>query len=70
MLWTVLGVFSVSYLIRGIWDQLSDQFLKSYALMLWSVAGGVVYDCIPVSLLLYYHYRNFSQSISYERGKD
>ena len=38
--------------------------------MVWSVAGGVVYDCIPVSLLLYYHYRNFSQSISYEKGKD
>ena len=37
--------------------------------MMGSITIGVVCDCLPISLLLYYHYRNFSEQAGHAKGK-
>ena len=60
-LWIILSVFSATYMIRGIWDTLSLRKNDSFGLLVWSVLNGLLYDFIPVMLIMYFHYRNFSK---------
>ena len=58
-LWIILVAFNITYLIRGLWDQLTSQYLRNYTLMVFNIILGLIFDCFPVTLLLYFHYRNF-----------
>lgn len=58
-LWIILVAFNITYLIRGLWDQLTSQYLRQYTLMVFNIILGLTFDFIPVTLLLYFHYRNF-----------
>ena len=61
MLWITLSVFSATYMIRGLWDYISHPSHENFGLLLWSILNGVLYDFIPVMLIMYFHYRNFSK---------
>ena len=64
-LWVILITFNCSYLLRGIWDQVTGPILPQYSIMMLNICTGLLFDCFPVSMLLYFHYRNFkSQSKS------
>ena len=61
MLWIILSVFSATYMIRGIWDSITHTSNANFGLLMWSVLNGVLYDFIPIMLIMYFHYRNFSK---------
>ena len=61
MLWIILSVFSATYMIRGVWDYMAHPGSETFGHLLWTILDGVVYDFIPVMLILYFHYRNFSK---------
>ena len=58
-LWVILGVFSITYLLRALWDILTDPKHASFETMLIDMNIGIVCDFFPVMLLMIYHYRNF-----------
>ena len=61
MLWIILSVFSSTYMIRGVKDYMAHPSGNSFKHLLWTILDGVLYDFIPVELIMYFHYRNFSK---------
>ena len=61
MLWIILSVFSGTYMIRGVWDYIAHPGRENFGLLLWTILDGVLYDFVPVMLIMYFHYRNFSK---------
>ena len=61
-LWIILSVFSSVYLIRGCWDAKFIPGFDSFGQLLWDILQGILYDFIPVMLIMYFHYRNFSKN--------
>ena len=59
-LWIILSVFSSVYLVRGCYDAKFKPGFDSFAQLLWDILQGILYDFIPVMLIMYFHYRNFS----------
>lgn len=68
-LWKILIVFNSSYLLRGIWDQMSSPYMPEYYMMMLNIATGLAFDCFPVSCLIYFHYRNFKTKNSAKKTK-
>ena len=58
-LWIILVAFNVTYILRGLWMQLTTGYLRNETLMIFNVVLGLIFDFVPVTLLLYFHYRNF-----------
>ena len=59
-LWIILSVFSSVYLVRGCYDAKFKPGFDSFGQLLWDILQGILYDFIPVMLIMYFHYRNFS----------
>ena len=62
ILWVILSTFSITYFIRVIWSgfvvpHLSDE----YYWILLEILLGLLYDLIPVTLVLFLHLRNFRE---------
>ena len=52
----------MSYLIRGIWDTFVWPYLgKKYIYTLLSITFGILWDCVPIMLILVLHYKNFRE---------
>ena len=60
VLWIILSVFSVTYILRGTWDLLIEGNYNNFEKQLWAVITGLLFDFIPVTLILVLHYKNFS----------
>ena len=58
-LWIMLVAFNITYILRGVWIQMTTEFLRNETLMILNIVLGLTFDFIPVTLLLYFHYRNF-----------
>lgn len=61
ILWVILSVFSFTYLIRAVWDTMTSELYKSYALMVSAMSLTLLWDFAPVMLLLIFHYRNYRE---------
>ena len=59
ILWIILSVFSVTYILRGTWDLEIKSNYNNYEKQLWTVITGLLFDCVPVILILVLHYKNF-----------
>ena len=59
-LWIILSVFSSVYLVRGCGDAKFIPGFESFTQLIWDILQGILYDFIPVMLIMYFHYRNFS----------
>ena len=56
VLWLILSIFSVSYLVRAIWDKfIFPEVTTKYSFTIWRVFLGVLFDCIPIMLILVLH---------------
>lgn len=60
-LWIILSVFSVTYLMRSMWDIFANPEFASFKGMLVDLIIGILCDCIPVMILMIYHHRNFRE---------
>ena len=62
VLWIILSTFSVTYVIRGLWTEFGVPHLSDwYFWTLLEILLGILYDFIPVTLILVLHLRNFSE---------
>ena len=60
-LWWILGGFSLSYAIRGIWD-ITDSYVSHPTfggMMADLLLIGLFCDFVPIISLVFFHYRNF-----------
>ena len=58
----ILSIFSVTYLIRGFWTKfIYPKVSAKYGYTLVNIFLRVLYDCIPITLILILHYRNFQE---------
>ena len=61
----IFGVFSVSYVIRSIWviivSRLGDRFSLSTMWLMEDILF-IIYDVIPITLILVFHFINFKPS--------
>ena len=63
-LWLILSLFSVSYLVGAFWDYfISPKVTTKYSYTIWKVSIGVLFDCIPVMLIMILHLRNFNEKL-------
>ena len=62
MLFLILGVFNTSYLLRAIWDQYysEDDDSFEFAAITTELLLGLVWDFLPVMLMMILHYKNFT----------
>ena len=67
----ILGVFSLTYVLRGLWSQLVDQAFWKYWTLISNVILGILFDFVPVTLLLCFHHRNYKRvATESDRGSD
>ena len=59
-LWIILSVFSVTYILRGTWDLTIQASYNNFEKQLWAVLTGLLFDFLPIILILVLHYKNFS----------
>ena len=58
-LWIILSVFSITYTLRGIWDNVINTNYKSFKSQLIGNLLNIVWDFVPVTLILMLHMKNF-----------
>ena len=60
-LWWILGGFSLSYAIRGIWDITNSSVRHTTfgGMMADLLLIGLFCDFVPIISLVFFHYRNF-----------
>ncbi len=59
LLWVILGVFNITYLIRAVWDSVTNEFYVDYGTMVGVMMLAILWDFVPVMILLVFHYRNY-----------
>ena len=60
----VLLVFSTSYLLRFVYDEWVLIYLfetDDFYYVMVSNASTIIFDIVPIGLVMYYHYRNFKK---------
>ena len=61
-LWTILFTFSITYIIRAVWDQISvRQHRQDFRYTLCDITLHILYDWIPIMLMLMFHFKNFRE---------
>jgi hypothetical protein len=70
ILWVILGVFNITYLMRAVWDMMTDEFYISYTIMVSVMLLAIVWDFVPVMILLVFHYRNYKYSAAISMEND
>ena len=60
-LWIILSVFSVTYILRGTWDLTIKASYNNFEKQLWAVLTGILFDFLPIILILVLHYKNFGE---------
>ena len=62
ILWIILSTFSVTYVIRGTWPEFIVPHLSDwYGFTLVQILFGILFDLIPITLILVLHLRNFRE---------
>ena len=60
VLWVILSTFSVTYVIRGSWSEFVVPHLSDwYGWSLLQILLGILFDLIPITLILVLHLKNF-----------
>ena len=60
-LWIILSVFSGTYLLRAVWDTLYNPTFNHFWSMMAAVLTGLVWDFMPVMLIMIFHHHNFKE---------
>ena len=60
-LWTILFTFSITYLIRGLFDQIFIWRVFSFKFIIYDIPINILFDCIPIMLMLMFHFKNFRE---------
>ena len=60
-LWTILFTFSITYIIRGFYDQMNEFQNPDYFYQIIDIALYVLFDYVPIMLILMFHFKNFSE---------
>ena len=62
VLWIILSTFSVTYVIRGSWAEFVVPHLSErYGWSLLQILLGLLFDFIPITLILVLHLKNFGK---------
>ena len=56
----ILSIFDVTYLLRAGWDYNCFGIQTIFGIWVGSLCLSVVFDIMPLSLIMLFHYRNFS----------
>ncbi len=59
LLWLILGVFDITYLVRAVWDSTTNEFYVNYGEMVSVMLLAILWDFVPVMILLIFHYHNY-----------
>ena len=57
----ILFTFSITYVIRGFWDQFIFKLLGSYSGNIFDLGLSILFDCVPIMLMLVLHFKNFRE---------
>ena len=60
----ILSVFSTSYLIRALWDTFYKPSETTFDSLSGAVVLGIVFDFIPIMLIITLHFKNFRGEIA------
>ena len=55
----ILIVFDLTYLLRAGWDHWGFEAESLFVIFSVTILLGVIFDIIPLSLIFYFHYKNF-----------
>ena len=55
----ILIVFDLTYLLRAGWDHKAFGAETLFVIFSGTILLGVIFDIIPLSLIFYFHYKNF-----------
>ncbi len=64
LLWLILGVFNITYLVRAVWDSTTNEFYVNYGEMVSVMLLAILWDFVPVMILLVFHYHNYKAQAS------
>ena len=60
MLVVILIIFDCSYLVRALWDRYGViKITSGLGICISQIMCGAVFDLMPLSLILYFHAKNF-----------
>ena len=57
----ILFTFSITYIIRGLCNQFVTELLDSYLTYILDLGLTILFDCVPIMLMLVLHYKNFRE---------
>ena len=61
-LWTILFTFSITYLIRGFFNQIFEwRHTMDLRFSIYDITINILFDFIPIMLMLMFHFKNFSE---------
>ena len=61
-LWTILFTFSITYLIRGLFNQIFEwRQSLDFNFVLYDITINILFDFAPIMLMLMFHFKNFSE---------
>ena len=67
----ILGVFSFSYLFRGVYDIILDPFNDDkFSQYVTYLLFTLIFDMLPITLMLFLHYRNFRPTFRYSEASN
>ena len=55
-----MSVFSISYMLRGFFNLYGNPEINDLNMLIIGVMGGLIWDFFPVTMMMVFHYRNFS----------
>ena len=61
-LWTILFTFTVTYFLRGLFNQIYEwQYKMGFLFSILEITFGILFDCVPIMLMLMFHFKNFRE---------
>ena len=63
-LWCILTIFTITYVVRGVWDYMVDPSFPNFRETCEELWLGLFCDFLPIMLLLIFHMRNFREKKS------
>ena len=70
ILWGILALFSVTYLVRASWDFIFQEDLTGLWQEVTDLSLGLLWDWLPIIVLLFQHYRAFNIRVSSEASNE
>ena len=57
----ILVIFDISYVLRATWNMNFFGFTSVFVQISGSILLSIIFDFLPLSLVMLFHYRNFKQ---------